>query len=459
MLPLRGATRCGTLVLVILVVAGHVLQDCQAWMTPTMTPTTTTMTSWISDSTAPRRTTASRTKQTTTVSCRMVAPQQLGTFEPLTLSTLSSSSSSSSASSSAAVLLDVQEEVIQQEDRFVILEDLVSAAPSTQSPGTASNGGINSDLWIPRMQQQQQQQSRLVPFHQGWDIQKELSLEHRHRLDRLRLHPSTGPTTTAAAATTTTRETSFSPFLDKNTATKWQELQQQQQEQCSVAMPQPERDIFRGGLDTILFVQHEPVYTLGSGSDESLILNNHPSDNNNNNNNNHVDDDEHKIPIVRMNRGGEVTYHGPGMLVVYPVLDLRNYRKDIHWYMRALEEAVLLALQDVGIQGAVRDEETTGVWIRSNDQDDNGELYKVAAIGIHCRQWITQHGLAINVEKNPISERAFAGIVPCGLHGRKVGCVNQFLDEKHAITVEQMATSMVASLEEVFRIKLVKRPL
>jgi lipoyl(octanoyl) transferase len=423
-----------------------------------------------------------------------LAPQQLGTFEPLmtVLSPPSPSSASSSSSSASSLIKNAQGDEIQQQqqqqqqqiDRFVVLEDFVSlsAAPTcsrippppvqqaSKNDGVATNenrgNNTSSDaLWIPRPAQQQQehqQQPLLLPFQQGWDIQKELSLEHRHRLDRLRFlqQQTVGP------ASTTEETLLLSPFLDKKTAAEWLRQQEQEQRRSPVAMetmtmkqqqpqqPLAARDdvIVRGGRDTILFVQHEPVYTLGSGSDESFILNNANSNTN-------------EIPIVRMNRGGEVTYHGPGMLVVYPVLDLRNYRQDIHWYMRALEEAVLLALQDVGIQSAVRDEETTGVWIRddttttSNGKDDkDNNMYKVAAIGVNCRQWITQHGLAINVERIPSLERAFEGIIPCGLHGRKVGCVNQFLDEKHAITVEEMAKSMVAALEEVFRIKLVKRP-
>lgn len=437
-----GGARASTLFVMACVVVNSVVQECQAWMKPTTTSWAYSTRQGGGSSSSNGRicynhpTTSNRAQHT----AMCLVPQQLGTFEPLTLSPPSSSD-----------LMDAQE--IKQDDRFVILEDFVSAptiAPQPQPPTTpiASNGvNGSSDLWIPNKQQQQARQP-LLPFQQGWDIQKELSLEHRQRLDRLRLHDQP-----AGSAAATREQTMLSPFLDKKTATEWQ----QQQQQRSFAKPtekttqqltlmqqqqqqQQERDILRGGLDTILFVQHEPVYTLGGGSDASLILNNNDND---------------EIPIVRMNRGGEVTYHGPGMLVVYPVLDLRNYRKDIHWYMRALEEAVLLALQDVGIQGAMRDEETTGVWIRDGKDND---LYKVAAIGIHCRQWITQHGLAINVEHHPCN-RAFEGIVPCGLHGRKVGCVNQFLDEKHAITLEQMASSMVAALEEVFRIKLVTRPL
>lgn len=94
------------------------------------------------------------------------------------------------------------------------------------------------------------------------------------------------------------------------------------------------------GCDSIIMLQHEPVYTLGTASDPSFILGYDENDNNDN-----------KIPIMRIERGGEVTYHGPGQLTVYPILDLRGYKQDIHWYMRALEEVILLALKKAGVKG------------------------------------------------------------------------------------------------------------
>jgi len=94
------------------------------------------------------------------------------------------------------------------------------------------------------------------------------------------------------------------------------------------------------GCDSIIILQHDPVYTLGTASDTSFI---HDYDDNG--------DNESRIPIVRIERGGEVTYHGPGQLTVYPILDLRGYNQDIHWYMRALEEAILLALEKAGVAG------------------------------------------------------------------------------------------------------------
>ncbi|GKY98372.1 hypothetical protein MPSEU_000794800 [Mayamaea pseudoterrestris] len=202
------------------------------------------------------------------------------------------------------------------------------------------------------------------------------------------------------------------------------------------------------GCDRILMLQHAPVYTLGTASDERYILSQQSSTSSTNKSSGDTQAPADTlatsdIPIVRMDRGGEVTYHGPGQLVVYPILDLRSYRQDIHWYMRALEQVVLLACQKLQLsRPAVRQDDTTGIWI------DN---YKIAAMGVKCSRWITQHGLAVNVEETSL--RGFDGIVPCGLEGRKVGSLNQFLDEP--ITVREFAVFVQEALEEVFGIQLV----
>lgn len=182
---------------------------------------------------------------------------------------------------------------------------------------------------------------------------------------------------------------------------------------------------FSRGLDSILFLQHKPVYTLGTVSDESFILSNDAA-----------------IPVIRMDRGGEVTYHGPGQLTVYPILDLRGYKQDIHWYIRALEEVVIRALATLGVD-ATRQDGVTGVWI-------NG--VKVAAIGIKCRRWVTMHGIAVNVEASSLLP--FQGIVACGLEGRKVGYLNQFLSSN--ITVFDFAKVLEHAFEDVFQIEINK---
>jgi len=180
------------------------------------------------------------------------------------------------------------------------------------------------------------------------------------------------------------------------------------------------------GLDTIIVVEHEPVYTLGTASDERFLL--HPLNT--------------RIPVIRINRGGEITYHGTGQLTVYPVIDLRHYSQDIHWYMRALEEAVIRAFSKCGV-AAERDMETTGVWVRG---------HKVAAVGVNCKRWITQHGVAINVLEESLD--GFEGIIPCGLEGSKVGYLNQFLQSP--LSLKGFAYLMRKSLEEVFHVSIIE---
>lgn len=230
-------------------------------------------------------------------------------------------------------------------------------------------------------------------YENVWDVQKALVDEHLQRL-----------------VNATSTSSSSSQFTSNS------KQQQQQQQKCT-------------GKDVILFLQHEPVYTLGTASNASFIIITNSSN-------------TKKIPTVRIERGGEVTYHGPGQLVVYPILDLRGYKQDIHWYMRALEEVILLALHSVGITNATREDNVTGVWIQQQ---------KIAALGIKVRRWITMHGLAINVEQS--SKNNFDGIVPCGLHGCHVCCVNDWLEED--ITVEEFSVFVKQAFEQVFQIQLI----
>mmetsp|Transcript_20715 Transcript_20715/g.30056 ORF Transcript_20715/g.30056 Transcript_20715/m.30056 type:complete len:334 (-) Transcript_20715:291-1292(-) len=177
--------------------------------------------------------------------------------------------------------------------------------------------------------------------------------------------------------------------------------------------------------DAIIMLQHTPVYTLGTASDPNYITS------------------QDNVDIIRIERGGEVTCHAPGQLTVYPILDLRGYRQDIHWYMRALEECILIALEKAGVQGATREEDLTGVWVQNK---------KIAALGVKVRRWVTMHGLAVNVEHSCVSY--FDGIVPCGLVGRQVCCINDFLDEP--MSVAEFSVCMKEAMEEVFEVALVE---
>jgi lipoyl(octanoyl) transferase len=144
------------------------------------------------------------------------------------------------------------------------------------------------------------------------------------------------------------------------------------------------------GDDQLLLVEHEPVVTLGRGTrSQSLPLS-------------PADLARRGVQQFEVERGGDVTYHGPGQLVGYPILDLREHREDLHWYLRTLEDALIHALASMGIP-AERNPGLTGVWTRGR---------KIASIGIHVKQWVTYHGFALNVTTDL---SYFDLIVPCGI--------------------------------------------
>lgn len=164
----------------------------------------------------------------------------------------------------------------------------------------------------------------------------------------------------------------------------------------------------------LIFCEHPHVYTLGkSGKKEHLLL---------------TEDQlaEKYAQFYPINRGGDITYHGPGQLVVYPILDLDNFFTDIHLYLRTLEEAVILTLADFGIRGE-RFPGFTGVWL---DADDPQKARKICAMGVRCSRWVTMHGLAFNI--NPSLEY-FKNIVPCGIEDKAVTSMEQELGKKVSV--------------------------
>lgn len=177
--------------------------------------------------------------------------------------------------------------------------------------------------------------------------------------------------------------------------------------------------------DALLLLQHTPCYTLGRGASLSHLG---------------FDPDHPPLPLYRIDRGGEVTHHGPGQLVLYPVLDLQRHGGDLHLYLRALEDVVLAVLQELGLEGE-RLEGLTGVWLEGR---------KLAAIGVGARRWISQHGLALNVNG---SLEGFDAIVPCGLANRPVG---RLADWRPSLTPEQVAPLLLAAFAR--RFGLILRP-
>ncbi len=150
----------------------------------------------------------------------------------------------------------------------------------------------------------------------------------------------------------------------------------------------------------LIFVEHPHVYTLGkSGKFENLLLDENALK-------------EKKAEYFKSNRGGDITYHGPGQIVGYPILDLDNFFTDIHLYLRTLEEAIILTLIDYGIESG-RYSGYTGVWLDA----DNANARKIAALGVRCSRWVTMHGFAMNVS---VDLDYFKNIVPCGIDDKAV---------------------------------------
>ncbi|RMD87908.1 MAG: lipoyl(octanoyl) transferase LipB [Candidatus Dadabacteria bacterium] len=217
---------------------------------------------------------------------------------------------------------------------------------------------------------------------------------------------------------------------------------------CWELQKETQQALMRGkGEDTLYLCEHTPVVTTGTRGLKGGLL---------------VSEEElaaRGIALVKSDRGGDITYHGPGQLVVYPVIDLRKIKKDVGWYIRGLENVVVNALYMVNIKGVTL-AGLTGVWTYKdlkynnwgqNDCRQNGGGYegfsKIASIGIRISRWCTMHGIALNV----LDQReGFSCIDPCGLKGASVTSVEDFAD---GITVEKMAELMVESFREEFGFK------
>lgn len=157
----------------------------------------------------------------------------------------------------------------------------------------------------------------------------------------------------------------------------------------------------------LLFVEHPHVYTLGKSGDEKNLLVNE----------NELRDKE--AAYYKINRGGDITYHGPGQLVAYPILDLDNFFTDIHKYLRLLEETIILTLKDYGIN-AERSKGETGVWL----DVENINARKICAMGVRCSRWVTMHGWGFNVNADL---NYFNNIIPCGITNKAVTSLNKEL--------------------------------
>lgn len=156
--------------------------------------------------------------------------------------------------------------------------------------------------------------------------------------------------------------------------------------------------------DTLIIVEHEPVYTLGKSANDNHLL----------------QSASEEIQVFRIERGGDITFHGPGQIVVYPILDLNRFVKSVSWYMRTLEKIIIDTLSDFEIKAELKDG-LTGVWVGDK---------KIGAQGVRISRWVTMHGLALNVNTDL---RYFDGIIPCGIFDYGVTSMEKLMGRKQDI--------------------------
>ena len=188
--------------------------------------------------------------------------------------------------------------------------------------------------------------------------------------------------------------------------------------------------------DHLFFVEHPHVYTLGKSGDMANLL---------------LDDKALAKVDARfyaINRGGDITYHGPGQIVGYPIFDLDHFFSDIHKYLRFLEEAIILTLADYGIQ-AGRIGGLTGVWL---DESNPARARKIAALGVKCSRWVTMHGFAFNVNADL---SYFKNIIPCGITDKAV--TSMHLELGRQLDFEEVKETLKTNIARVFEVDLISK--
>jgi len=184
----------------------------------------------------------------------------------------------------------------------------------------------------------------------------------------------------------------------------------------------------------LLFCEHPHVFTLGkSGKQDHLLLDDSQLENND-------------AVFYKINRGGDITYHGPGQVVGYPILNLDYFFNDIHLYLRYLEEAVILTLAEYGII-AGRINKLTGVWL---DADDSTKSRKICAFGVRCSRWVTMHGFALNVNTNL---EYFNHIIPCGISDKDVTSMKQELG--YEVNMDEVKSKLLHHLSRLFGMEFI----
>ncbi|MDO6737910.1 lipoyl(octanoyl) transferase LipB [Wenyingzhuangia sp. 2_MG-2023] len=226
--------------------------------------------------------------------------------------------------------------------------------------------------------------------------------------------------------------------LYQNIGTKHYKETWDYQDQLFQAIIQTKMDNRKNDTQTptqnhLLFVEHPHVYTLGKSGDLSNLLLSEKQLT------------EKGATFYKSNRGGDITYHGPGQIVGYPILDLDNFFTDIHKYLRFLEEAVILTLEDYGIKSE-RSKGETGVWL------DVGTPFarKICALGVRSSRWVTMHGFALNVN---VDLGYFDNIIPCGIKGKAVTSMEAELGKK--LDFEEVQTKLLKHLTTLFEWELI----
>ncbi|MBT4413673.1 MAG: lipoyl(octanoyl) transferase LipB [Polaribacter sp.] len=199
-------------------------------------------------------------------------------------------------------------------------------------------------------------------------------------------------------------------LLVKDYKETWEFQSELLQEIVDVKIKNRRNNLQESTKNHFLFVEHPHVYTLGKSGDLSNLLLNEKQL------------EAKGATFYKINRGGDITYHGPGQIVGYPILDLENFFTDIHKYLRLLEESIILTIAEYGLKG-VRSEGETGVWL------DVGTPFarKICALGIRSSRWVTMHGFALNVNTNL---GYFDNIIPCGIKGKAVASMESELGRK-----------------------------
>ena len=183
----------------------------------------------------------------------------------------------------------------------------------------------------------------------------------------------------------------------------------------------------------LIFCEHPHVYTLGKSGDESNLLINQK------------EQKVKKVTFFKTNRGGDITYHGPGQLVVYPILDLDYFFSDIHKYLRYLEESVMMTLKDYGII-AKRLDGLTGVWVAN----ENGVDRKICAIGVKSSRWVTMHGIGFNINSDL---SYFNNIIPCGIEDKSVTSLQNELGRE--VDMNELKNRFKNNFSSIFKVELI----